>query len=361
MTSPSAYSAPGRRPSALGRRGFLALAGAAVLTAAGCAPQTTPAAHSEPAGELPTGPPPPGTELTIAVRTSRIQFAESGLGKKLPFSVAGWPNLSAGPDIIQGFRAHSIDLASNAGIPPIQAEAIGVKARIVGVQVRHHPSYVFATAPGSTVTDVDGFTGKKIAFSQGQAQGVVVLRALKQAGIAHDEVRLVELPSTQFLTALQSGQVDIAPLGEPTLTKYLSQYAKDGARGVRTDVVDLLSVLWAPAQVLDDPAKAAAVRSFVGLWAQGQVWAWENQDRWIDAYYVKDQGVTAADGRRIVESHAKPVFPASWDEALAWEQETADLMAEGGFVPEIDAEKLFDRRFEGLAAAAVPARYREEG
>ncbi|MGW6943127.1 ABC transporter substrate-binding protein [Streptomyces xanthophaeus] len=344
----------------LGRRGFLALAGGAFLAAAGCAPQTTRAAHSAPLGELPTGPPPAGTSLAVAVRTSQIQLAASGLEKDLPFKVSSWINLNAGPDIIQGFRARSIDVASNAGIPPIQAEAIGVKARIVAVQERRHPSYVFATAPGSSIASVADFKGKKVAFSQGQAQGVVVLRALKKAGLANSDVELVALPSTQFLTALQSKQVDVAPLGEPTLTKYLTQYGKDGARGIKTDVIDLLTVLWAPLEVVQDPAKAAAVRSYVTLWAQGVVWAAENADQWIDAYYVKDQGVSAADGRRIVDSLAKPRFPANWDKAIAWEQETADLMAEGGFVPKVDVTALFDRRFEGLAAAAVPAGYRED-
>ncbi|MGA5096534.1 ABC transporter substrate-binding protein [Streptomyces lavendulocolor] len=346
--------------SRLGRRGFLTLlGGATALGVAGCAPGPAGAARSSTVKALPTGPPPPGTRLSVAVRTSRIQLTESGLLKHLPFHVSQWPNLSAGPDIIQGFRARSIDLAANAGVPPIQAEAIGVEARIVGVQVRRRPSYVFATAPGSSLARIEDFRGKKIAFSQGQAQGVVVLRALKEAGIDHADVRLVALPSTQFLTALQSKQVDAAPLGEPTLTKYLSQYRPDGAREVRTDVVDLLTVLWAPAEVLDTPATAAAVRAFVPLWARGVVWSWEHQERWIDAYYVKDQGVTREDGRRIVTSLAEPRFPARWDEAVAWEQETADLLAEGGFVPKVDAATLFDRRFEGLAAAAVPAWYRE--
>ncbi|MFE5796185.1 ABC transporter substrate-binding protein [Streptomyces sp. NPDC056503] len=343
----------------LARRGFLALAGGAALGLAGCAPPPSQATHSAPAKALSTAPPPPGTSLSVAVRTARIQLAESGLGKELPFTVSEWPNLSAGPDIIQGFRAQAIDLATNAGIPPIQAHAIGVKARIVAVQLRRKPTYVFATAPGSSLARVEDFRGRKVAFSQGQAQGVVVLRALKKAGIPYDDVRLVALPSTQFLTALQSGQVDVAPLGEPTLTKYLDQYRKDGARDVRTDVVDLLTVLWAPTEVLDDPAKAAAVRSFVPLWARGSVWAWEHSDRWIDAYYVKDQGVDREDGRRIVTSLNKPYFPARWDEAIAWEQETADLLAEGGFVPRFDVSTLFDRRFEGLAAQAVAAPYRE--
>ncbi|MEU1346485.1 ABC transporter substrate-binding protein [Streptomyces sp. NPDC005775] len=344
----------------VGRRSFLALAGGTVIgTLAACSPQIKTAASSEPSGKLPSGAPPPGTKLSIAVRSTQLQLKPSGLAKELPFGVSQWPNLSAGPDIIQGFRAHSIDLAVNAGIPPIQAHAIGVGAKIVAVQVRNHPSYVFATAPGSDIRSVADFRGKKVGFSQGQAQGVVVLRALKQAGLANKDVELVALPSTQFLTALQSGQVDVAPLYEPSLTKYLTQYGKDGARGVKSDVVDLLTVLWAPNEVLNDRAKAAAVRSFIPVWARGLTWAWENTDEWIDTYYVKDQGVSHEDGKRIVASLRKPQFPVSWDKAIAWEQETADLMAEGGFVPEQDVTALFDRRFEGIAAKAVADRYRE--
>lgn len=353
MSASSPPSAP------VGRRSLLALLGGAALGLAGCAPQATTTASHKPLGKLPSGAPPPGTKLSVAVRTTQLQLAPAGLTKELRFTVSDWPNLNAGPDIIQGFRAHSIDLAVNAGIPPIQAAAIGVGARIVAVQERNHPSYVFATAPGSPIRTAADFRGKKIGFSQGQAQGIVVLRALKKAGLRNSDVTLVPLPSTQFLTALQSRQVDVAPLAEPTLTKYLGQYAKDGARGVHTDVVDLLTVLWAPDAVLDDPARAAAVREFIPVWARGQVWAWENPGRWIDRYYVKDQGVTAADGKRIVASLGRPVFTTRWDRAIAWEQETADLMAAGGFVPRQDVTKLFDRRFERIAAAAVPAAYRE--
>lgn len=348
------------RPTAgiVPRRSFLALAGGAALLAA-CSRSTSASIDSVPTRALPSGAPPPGTKLAISIHTAQLQLAESGLDKQLPFTVSSWPNLSAGPDVIQGFRAHSIDLASNAGIPPIQAEAIKVGARIVAVQSRDHPIYTFATAPGSgdAIASAADFRGRKIAFSQGQAQGVVVLRALKEAGLKNSDVSLVPLPSTQFLTALQSKQVDVAPLGEPTLTKYLGQYGKDGARGVKTDVVDLLTVLWAPTEVLNDDAKVAAIRSFVPLWAQGAVWAWEHTDQWIQRYYVKDQGVTTADGQRIVASQSQPQFPRSWDRAIAWEQETADLMAAGGFVPKVTAEKLFDRRFEALASQAVPAKY----
>jgi sulfonate transport system substrate-binding protein len=299
------------------------------------------------------------TALTISIYTSKKQLEAATLIDKLPFVVKDWPNISAGPDVIQGFRARSIDLAANAGVPPIQAAAINVKARIVAIQTRPTPIYKFATAPGTNIATLSDLRGKKIAFSQGQAQGVVVLRTLKQLGLKKNDVTLVALNSPQFLTALQARQVDVAVLSEPALTKYLSQYGKDGARAVDMNAVDYLTVLWAPIEVLEDHAKVAAIRSFIPYWVKGVVWAWENPAAWIDHYYVKDQGVTAADGQRIVESNPKPVFPRSWEKAIAWEQETADLLNDGGFVPKVKVDDLFDRRFEKVAADAAPDSYRE--
>ena len=65
-----------------------------------------------------------------------------------------------------------------------------------------------------------------------------------------------------------------------------------------------------------------------------------------------------AQARGISALANKPLFPPSWAEAIKWEQETADLLAEGGFVKKFDVGVLFDHRFEGIAAKAVSAEYR---
>ncbi|MEV6791997.1 ABC transporter substrate-binding protein [Streptomyces sp. NPDC051320] len=345
-------------PMPLARRSFLALGSGTLLGLAGCAKGTTASVGSAPTGSLPSGAPPPRTELSISIHSTELQLKASGKLADLPFKVTHWPNFTAGPDVIQGFRARSIQLASNAGLPPIQAQAIGFDTKIVAVQLHEKPLYVFATAPGTDIRSAKDFRGKKLGFSQGQAQGAVLLRAVKEAGLSKDDVTLVPLTSNQFLTALQTGQVDVAPLAEPVLTKYVGQFGKDGARRIDTHVVDLLSVLWAPASVLENDDKLAAIKSFIPFWARGSVWAWENKEAWNQVYYVKDQGVTAQDGRRITKSVSVPVFPKSWDKAIAWEQQTADLLAENGFVPKARVDSLFDRRFESIAAQSVPAEYR---
>lgn len=347
--------------SAPNRRLFLQTvlgAGAALgLSACGTAAASGPALSST--APLP-GQVPSGTSLSVAssLGAQQLQLRLSGLLKRIPFTVSSWPNIGAGPDVINAFRAHSLDLANNAGIPPIQAHFQGYDARIVAIDLTRKPSYLFATKPHSDIRSVAGFAGKKLAFSQGQAQGVVLLRALKEAGLKDSDVQLVPLTSDQFLTALEAGQVDIAPLGTSQAPAYFNRYAAEGAHTVTTDVVDLLNLLWAPAEVLADSAKAAAVAAFIPVWAKGLVWVYEHPEIWEEQYYVKTQNIDLAQAKQVTALSNKPLLPPTWDEAIAWEQQTIDLLAQGGYVKSFKADVLFDRRFEHLAAAAVPSEYR---
>ncbi|WP_030345103.1 ABC transporter substrate-binding protein [Streptomyces sp. NRRL S-1022] len=344
------------------RRAFLTSvfgASAAVAGLSGCAQGDAAADTSGAATKPLAAKVPAGTRLKIAsyLGQQQLQFRLAKL-PELPFTVSDWVNIGAGPDVINAFRAKSLDLANNAGIPPIQAHYQGYDAKIVAIDITRKPNYLFATKPGSDVRTVADFKGRKLAFSQGQAQGVVLLRALKKAGLAYDDVKLVPLTSNQFFTALQSGQVDVAPLAISQAPAYLKQYGPKGARAIPTDVVDLLNLLWAPQSVLNDPAKAAAIAAYIPQWAKGQVWQYEHPDVWDEEFYVKTQNLTLAQARGITELANKPLFPPSWDEAIRWEQQTADLLAEGGFVKKFDVSSLFDHRFEAIAAKAVPEEYR---
>ena len=350
------------RPTVLERRVFLqALLGTgAALGLSSCADaaaagETAFASNSPVPSAVPSA-----TSLNIAspLGMQQLQLQLAGLESKIPFKVPSWPNVSAGPDVINAFRSRSLDLGNNAGIPPIQSHYQGLDARIVAVDLTRKPSYIFATRPGSDIRSVAGFRGKRLAFSQGQAQGVVLLRALKEAGLKYSDVSLIPLTSNQFLTALQAGQVDIAPLAVSQVPSYLSRYASSGAHTITTDVVDLLNILWAPSWVLADPGKAAAIAAYIPLWAQGLVWAYENPDTWAQKFYVDTQNITLAQAKGIIALSNKPLLPPTWDEAIRWEQETVDLLAEGGFVKSFTADVLFDRRFEHLAAAAVAPQYR---
>jgi sulfonate transport system substrate-binding protein len=176
---------------------------------------------------------------------------------------------------------------------------------------------------------------------------------LKKAGLALTDVQLVQLLSTEFKDALASGQVDVAPLSGASLLRYLNEYRAQGAGAIDHGVSDSLAFFYVRTETLRDPAKAAALREYVKRRTLAQLWAVQNPERWIDVYFVKDQGLSLDEGRFIVENTGLPVFPGDWSEAIALTQETIDLLAASTGQTRFDANELFDRRFQPPTTVSV--------
>lgn len=294
------------------------------------------------------------TRLTLGDPQIERRLALGGELDSLPFT-ATFEQLSGGPQTIEAFRAGALDGGSVGDTPPIHAIFTGLDVKIIAVQVRTKPQMKLATAPASTIRDIADLRGKRIAYSPGQAQGALVQRVLRKAGIAQDAVTLIELSSPEFKDALSSRQVDAAPLGGPILLRYLREYQGEGAQAIDHGVRDSLSFFYVRTDVLEDPSKAAALREYVKLRTRAQLWSYDHPKEWVDGYYVANQGLSAEEGRHIVESIGRPVYPGDWSEAIALTQETIDLLAKASGKPRFDAARLFDRRFETVAAEAAAA------
>ena len=301
---------------------------------------------------------PPGTVLTIGDPTTQKALELSGLDKELTFTVK-WANISGGPQTSEAFRAKALDVGSVAEIPSIFANWNNLPVRNIAYRERKdpiaNPIYRFGVAPGANVKTLADFRGKRIAFSPGQAQGTLVLRALHSVGLSKKDVTLVELPSTGdvYPKALASKQVDIAPIGGVYIRRYISQYERDGATLVAHGLRDDPSHLYAPQWVLDDPAKAAALAEYVRVWAKATEWVDKNPELWIKEYYIGQQGLSRDDAEYLVKLSGTQVIPDSWTEVKKRHQETIDLLAsELGYKP-YSVEQIFDNRFEKLAASAL--------
>jgi sulfonate transport system substrate-binding protein len=295
---------------------------------------------------------PRATRLSLGDPVVQKQLQASGALAALPFDVE-WQNISGGPNTIEAFRAGVLDGGSVGDTPPIHARFTGLDVKIVAVQQRDKPIYRLAIAPGQRIGSIAELRGKKIAYSPGQAQGALILRVLKKAGLTQSDVQLVQLLSPEFKDALASRQVDAAPLSGTILLRYLNEYRERGASAIDHGVSDSLGFFYVPSSTLADPAKAAALRRYVERRRAAQLWAVKNPERWIDVYYVKDQGLSAEEGRYIVDSTGLPQFPADWSEAISQTQETIDLLAASTGQQAFDAHLIFDRRFQPDAHAAA--------
>lgn len=338
-----------------------ALLGSALLLAGavGCAPATDVAAEAAELAEteIPDEVP-PGTKLTVGAPRTEVALKLSGLVDELPFEVE-WANLSGGPECSEAFRAGALDACAAAEIPAIHAHWTGLDTKLVAASFRAdpiaNPVYELGVAPGAEVRSLSDLRGKRIAFSPGQAQGALMLRVLAEAGLTPDDVELVELPSTGdvYPTALGNGEVDVAPLAETNIRRFAEQYGPDGgsllAHGLRDDPAHL----WVPTSAVSDPGTAAAVRELVALWARAEVWIDEHPEEWIEGYYMEDQGLSREDGEYLVELAGEPDLPADWTDAIERQRETVRLLAEELDREPFDAELLFDRRYETVAAEAI--------
>lgn len=303
---------------------------------------------------------PPGTTLIVGDPTTQRVLKYTGWDKQLPFKVQ-WAAISGGPGVTEAFQARAIDLGSAADIPPIHAEWVGIPVKIVAYRLRRdplsHPTYVLGISPKARIRDLAELKGKKIAYSAGQAQGAVVLRTLDAIGLTPADVTLVDLPATSdiYSGALAAGQVDAAPIGAGLPAKrYLDGYARDGARVLpHPPFRDDPGLLYARAETVRDPAKAAAIRAYVGFWARAHQWIDSHREEWAQAYYVEDQGVKPADAQVIVRAAGAPDIPRDWTGIIALQQQTVNFMAREMGRQSFDAATLFDRRFETAAADAI--------
>jgi len=325
------------------------------ITQSPAAPVAATSYHAPISNEVPAG-----TTLVVGDPTTQRVLEYTGWDKKLPFKIQ-WAAISGGPGVTEAFQAKAIDIGSAADIPPIHAQWVDIPVKIVAFRLREnplaHPVYVIGVSPKAKIDTLKQLKGKRIAYSAGQAQGAVVLRTLHALGIKASEVTLVDLPATSdvYTGALAAGQVDAAPIGAGLPAKrYLDHYAGDGAQVLRHPPFrDDPGLLYARAETVQDPAKAAAIRAYVEFWARAQQWINANREEWVDAYYVKDQGVSAADAQVIVRAAGAPEIPRDWSDIIALQQQTVNFMAEGIGREPFDASILFDRRFETFAADAI--------
>lgn len=303
---------------------------------------------------------PAGTVLVVGDPQTQIALELSGLIDELTFEVR-FANVSGGPKTQEAFRAGALDLGAVADIPPLQANWTGLPSRIVAASYRvdplDHPIYDLGVAPGVEVDELSDLHGKRIAFSPGQAQGALILRVLDKAGLTQDDVELVELPATgdAYANALGGGEVDVAPIGGTQVRSYLNKFAPDGASALPHGLRDDPWLLYTETATLEDAHRAAAIAEYVSLWGVAKRWSWEHREEWIRGYYVDHEGLSYEDGEYLFDRTGEPDIPADWTEAIERHQETIDIVAAGTDRPVLDADDLYDRRFETLAADGIAA------
>ena len=193
----------------------------------------------------------------------------SGEQPKLASRVS-YANFLGGPAILEAFHGGALDLANVGSAPPAQAQAAGEHLLVVAGARFSEPDYKLAFRPGLPIARLEDLRGKRITYGKGTGRQPFLLAALKAAGLKRKDVTLVSMQVADFPSVIRSGGADVAVLNEPHYSRYMVEYAGKGVSPLpASEVARLprgLGYLYASAQALAEPAKAAAIRDFVLRW-----------------------------------------------------------------------------------------------
>ncbi len=158
--------------------------------------------------------------------------------------------------------------------------------------------YYLVARPDSGVRTIEDLRGKRVAYPPGSGRHMVTAGLLKRHGLdLRTDVQPVELAGAEVVPTFAAGAVDAAivlgnqyyQLGEPPILG-------DG-KGINTGIQTLI----VHRDVLGNPAKVAAIGDYVGRAVAANNWKDTHADQWIDQYYVKVQGITFDQGKKLYE------------------------------------------------------------
>lgn len=136
--------------------------------------------------------------------------------KPLGYEVA-WSEFPSGPPLLEALNAGAIDIGSAGEAPPIFAQAASPEMRYIGNEPPAPRSEAILVPRDSPVRSVADLRGKTVALNKGANVHFLLVRALEQAGLPYDAVKLVFLGPADANAAFVRGAVDAWAIWDPYL------------------------------------------------------------------------------------------------------------------------------------------------
>jgi sulfonate transport system substrate-binding protein len=295
---------------------------------------------------------PKGTRLVVAEQSSQasIPWKLSGADQGVPYDI-NFANFNGGPAVLEALISGGVDIGYIGEAPLPIAVASGVKD-LVAVGLIANPgspsNTYLVVQPNSGIQSVADLRGRTVAYPPGTGRHMILSGLLHEQGLSlNKEVKGVQLAGSEVAPTFASRSVDAAiVLG--------NQYFKLGSPPIIGDGRGHnwgLGVILVRKATLDNPAKTAAVADFLRRAVQFYNWQAKNPDAWIEATYVQQQGLSFAQGKRLVDEAGFGTFyPVDQEVVLVFQQIADGLRETGALKTKVDIAPYVDGRFNAVVA-----------
>jgi sulfonate transport system substrate-binding protein len=142
-------------------------------------------------------------------------------------TTVAWSEFPSGPPLLEALNAGAIDFGSAGEAPPIFAQAASAELRYVAAEPPAPRGEAILVPKDSPIRSVAELRGKTIALNKGSNVHYLLVRALEQAGVPYDAVKLAFLAPADANAAFVRGSVDAWVIWDPF------QAAAERATGAR--------------------------------------------------------------------------------------------------------------------------------
>ncbi|MGQ0465263.1 MAG: aliphatic sulfonate ABC transporter substrate-binding protein [Sporichthyaceae bacterium] len=287
------------------------------------------------------------TQLNIDFATYNplsLVIKEKGwLEEALPGVKVNWVQSAGSNKANENLRAGAIDVGSTAGAAALLARANN--SPIKAIDIYSQPEWTaLVVGKNSSITDVKGLVGKKVAVTKGTDPYFFLLQSLDTFGVKHSDVTIVNLQHADGRVALENGSVDAWSGLDPIMA---TSEAQAGSKLIYRNVdFATYGFLNATESFLGkDPQTAQVV---VDAYERARAWAKDNPDELaqilaktaaIDVGIAKatlertklDVDPVPGAAQRAVLERVGPIFVASGD---VRDQVSVDTALSGLFAPQ---------------------------
>lgn len=220
-------------------------------------------------------------KLTLAQNQSPISGVAIVAKQKKFFDKHGLDvtvaNFTTGKQCLDTVVGGGADIATTAEAPTTAAAMAGQK--IAFLARINHSDLKTLTATAAGIKSAQDLKGKRLAYTAGTGGEVYTLALLKKAGLAKDDVQLVNLRPQDMVNAMASGSIDAYNTWEPHISngkKSLGmKVAEIDTRGVYAETFNIV--------VMQDllAKRRPAVQSFLKALTEAEEWMKANREESI--------------------------------------------------------------------------------
>lgn len=329
MSSPAARSSLSRRAVLAGAG---ALAGSALLSGCSSGPQKAQALRVAITGK--------------GESDNRLLFQAANITPDIPLA---YSEFESGHLVVEAFNSGAVDFGGMSEIPPVFAAASAVQSfRQIGVYHGDVNNQAVLVPKGSPIASLRDLKGKRVGYVRATTTQYFLIRMLESVGLRWSDITPVAMTVADGAAAFGQGGLDAWAIYGFPIQRAM---AHDGARILSTALGFLSGnyIISAHKDAIEDPVRRDWIARYFALIRKGYAWAAANQAVWAEVVAgsigVPVEQVRDQFRRKSATFELRPVT----DEAIASQQQVADVFASAGLIPKkVDVRPLWDSRFNPI-------------